>query len=362
MSQRVLPVLKKTWYVACWSDDLAPGSALGRRIAGEPVLLVRAADGAVSAMLDRCPHRLAPLSLGKVLPNGRVQCGYHGLEFDAAGRCVHNPYGTGNIPPAAHVRAYAVVEKHRMVWIWLSTDEPAPELIPDFSVLDTTPREHIAKLDYIRVDASYELVTNNLLDLSHTAFLHEGVHSNADGAGADIVVEEHGDTVTVSRISPNVTIAGLMQLFVPRPMPRVDKWNHVTWFAPGNLLLKSGVAEPGTPRDDGTGIYGLHFITPETDRTTHYHFTAARWNVQTPAADGPAIMQKLTDLRRYAFEFQDGPMIEAQQRLVDEAGDDARPVLLAIDAGPVRYGRIIARLLEAENAAPAAVATPPAAR
>jgi phenylpropionate dioxygenase-like ring-hydroxylating dioxygenase large terminal subunit len=358
MSSRILPFLQNTWYVAFWSGDLVPGAMLHRRIANVPILFFRREDGSVAALMDRCSHRFAPLHRGKLLSGDRVQCGYHGLEFGADGRCVLNPYGTGNIPPAAHLRVFPVAEKHRLLWVWLGTNAADPGLIPDFSVLSTTAPEHVAKLDYIRINANIELVTNNLLDLSHTAFLHEGVHSNPDHVGAEIVVEETTDTVTVSRISPDVTIPGLMKLLVPHEMPRVEKWNRVTWFAPGNLLLQSGVTKPGDGREVGTGIYGIHFLTPETDRTTHYHFTSARWNVQTKPAANDHIMRQLSELRRYAFEYQDGPMIETQQQLVDEAGDDERPVLLAIDSGPVKYRRILTRLLEAEGALAAQALVP----
>jgi vanillate O-demethylase monooxygenase subunit len=65
--------LRNAWYVAAWSDDLADGQLLGRTIMKEPVVLYRKADGNVAALQDRCPHRFAPLHMGKIVHGDRVQ-------------------------------------------------------------------------------------------------------------------------------------------------------------------------------------------------------------------------------------------------------------------------------------------------
>src|ERR1700736_5971695 len=111
--------LHNAWYVAAWSDDLADGQLLARTILKEPVVLYRKADGHVAALQDRCPHRFAPLSMGKIVHGDCLQCPYHGLEFDASGACTLNPHGTKNIPPRARVRSYPVTEKHKAIWIWM---------------------------------------------------------------------------------------------------------------------------------------------------------------------------------------------------------------------------------------------------
>jgi nitrite reductase/ring-hydroxylating ferredoxin subunit len=97
--------LRNAWYVAAWSDDLADGQLLARTILKEPIVLYRKSDGNVAALEDRCPHRFAPLHMGKIVEGDRVQCPYHGLEFDPTGACVLNPHGTKNIPPRARVRS-----------------------------------------------------------------------------------------------------------------------------------------------------------------------------------------------------------------------------------------------------------------
>lgn len=56
--------LKNAWYVAAFAEEISPGQMLARRILDHPLLLMRSADGSLSAMMDRCPHRFAPLSMG----------------------------------------------------------------------------------------------------------------------------------------------------------------------------------------------------------------------------------------------------------------------------------------------------------
>jgi vanillate O-demethylase monooxygenase subunit len=93
-------------------------------------------------------------------------------------------------------------------------------------------------------------------------------------------------------------------------------------------------------------------LTPESDQTTHYFFTAVRFNVQT-ADDklNAEIQEKISTTRRFAFEEQDAPVIEAQQRIIDDAQTAVDPVILAIDVGPVRYKRILQKLIDGERVA-----------
>ena len=340
--------LRNAWYVAMWGEDLAPEQVVGRTILNEAIAIFRKADGSLSALTDRCAHRFAPLHLGKVVAGDRIQCAYHGLEFDGTGACVLNPHGNGRIAPSAGVRSYPVVEKHRAVWIWMG-DKPAdPSKIPDLSPLDTREESHVTKRDWITINANYELVIDNLLDLSHVSYLHDGLLGNKDTIDSDISVEQEGDTVVVGRRSTNSTIPGLFAFQMPG-QARVDKWNTIRWTAPSCMLLKSGVHKPGTDPESGTGYYGIHLLTPETGHTTRYHFTAVRWNVLTDQSVNEEIREKISVMRRYAFAEQDGPVIEAQQRAIDQTDESLDPLLLSIDVGPVRYKRILQNLIAQET-------------
>lgn len=344
--------LRNTWYMAMWSQDLEPGKLLGRKILNESIVFFRKADGTVSALADVCPHRFAPLRLGALLPNDRVQCGYHGLEFDPAGNCVFNPHGNGTIPPAARVRAYPVVEKHTIVWIWMGTAAPDASTIPDYSVFDGAPPEHVSRRDHIVMKANYDLVTYNLLDLSHVSYLHSGILGNQETIKAAIDVKQDGNTVYVSRCQENVAIPPLMKLTFKPEAERGDLWRIMRWDPPGCMFLDFGVKDVGASREVGSGYYGVHILTPETGTTTHYHFSSVRHNVlYDERQQNEEIRREISRLRRFAFEEQDAPMIEAQQQLIgelEENGEDLRPALLAVDAGPARYRRVMDRLLQEE--------------
>ena len=172
--------LRNAWYCAAWSDALGDNGVLGLTILKEPVVLYRQGNGEVVALEDRCAHRFAPLSMGHVVGGNRIQCPYHGLEYDKTGACVLQPHGNKNIPSRARVKSYPVIEKHKAIWVWMG-DKPAdPAKVPDFSVMDNVPELHTTKLDKIMVKANVELVIDNLLDLSHTSFLHAGILGNAD--------------------------------------------------------------------------------------------------------------------------------------------------------------------------------------
>jgi vanillate O-demethylase monooxygenase subunit len=231
-------------------------------------------------------------------------------------------------------------------------DKPAdPAKVPDFGVLDNVPKLHTTKLDRITIKANVELIIDNLLDLSHTAFLHDGLLGNADTVESDITVELDGDDVIVGRISHNATPPGMNKLMWPQAPERVDKHAHIRWIAPSTLRLRTGICKIGTEPETGTGYHGVHLLTPETERTTHYFFTAVRYNVLTTDDKlNLQIQEKIAELRRFAFEEQDAPVIEAQQDIIDRSQTTVDPLTLAIDVGPVRYKSILQKMLAAEQA------------
>lgn len=342
--------LRNAWYVAAWADDLAEGQLLSRTLLKEPVVLYRKADGNVAALQDRCPHRFAPLHMGKVVHGDRVQCPYHGLEFDASGACTLNPHGTKNIPSRARVRSFPATEKHKAIWIWMG-DRPADfSKVPDFSVLDNVPEMHATKRDRITIKANYELIIDNLLDLSHTCYLHDGILGNADTVESEISVAHDGDDVIVGRHAGNAKAPGLFAILMPAGPEKVDKFTRMRWMPPSTLRLLTGICMPGAVPESGTGYHAIHMLTPETDRTSHYFFTAVRFNVLT--ADDKLnreIQEKISTTRRFAFEEQDAPVIEAQQEIIDASTSSVDPIILAIDVGPVRYKQILQRLIRNEQ-------------
>jgi vanillate O-demethylase monooxygenase subunit len=342
--------VRNAWYVAAWSDDIGDGQLVARTIMDEPIVLYRKANGDVAAIEDRCAHRFAPLHMGKLVGGDRIQCAYHGLEFDGTGACVRNPHGAKNIPPRARVKSYAVIEKHKAIWIWMGAAPADAAKVPDFGVLDNVPELHTTKRDSIVIRANYQLIIDNLLDLSHTSYLHEGILGNADTVESEIKVEQDGDDVVVERHATNSAPPGMFAQFWPDHPPRVDKFTNMRWMAPSTLRLVTGICKMGAPPDSGTGYHAIHMLTPENGRSTLYHFTAVRFGVMTTDdALNRELQVKVAKLRRFAFEEQDAPVIEAQQKVIESATTALDPLVLAIDVGPVRYKRILGKMLEAEQ-------------
>lgn len=351
--------LQNTWYAAIWSQDLKPGDIVGRTFLNEQVVLFRSADGSVSALSDVCSHRFAPLHKGSLVDGCRIKCAYHGLEFDANGQCVKNPHGKEHIPAAAHIRSFPVLERHSLVWIWMGEREADPSKIPDFGMLDEGSGFQVSRRDWLKMEASYELVVDNLMDLSHTAFLHDGILGSEHTIKADQKIEQTGNSVRAIRLASNVPVPGFFDLMYKRDGGRVDYWTDITWMPPACLANNTGVTAPGGTRAQGTGVYGMHFLTPETDTTCWYHFAAVR---QNPISWGEPIdteiRTKIADLRRYAFEEQDQMIIRAQQQtILRNRHHELKPVSLETDAGLERYKRVLANLIREDKAQSAAAPT-----
>jgi len=96
--------IRNAWYVAAWTHEIERGRIHARTIIDQPLVLYRTTDNGIVALEDRCPHRFAPLSLGR-LEGDALRCMYHGLKFAPDGRCIEIP-GQERIPQSACVRRF----------------------------------------------------------------------------------------------------------------------------------------------------------------------------------------------------------------------------------------------------------------
>lgn len=335
--------IKNAWYVAAESHELAD-DLLDRTICGDPVVLFRGEDGTPAALEDRCCHRHLPLSLGKRVGNV-VQCGYHGLEFDASGACVSVP-GQSRVPPGAGVRAYPVVERYRYVWIWPGdADKADPDLIPDYHWNDDPG--WISNTGYFYVEGNHQLLVDNLLDLSHVQFIH-ATTLGADGVtDAPLDTRRDGERVHIDRwimdMPPPAMFAGAGDF-----PGTVDRWQLITWTAPTHVIIDVGCANAGTgaregDRDQGITIFSNHTITPETEKSCHYFWHHAR----NYRLDDAELTTFLASAAGTAFG-EDVDILAAQQRSIDSAGPDWQGIDINADAGVLQARRVVDKLLAAE--------------
>lgn len=337
--------LKNAWYMGGWATEIDNGM-LARRIIDIPVVFYRQADGTPAALHDRCPHRFAPLSLGRVVGDS-VECGYHGLRFDKTGSCVANPHGDCHIPAAARVTPFVAVEKYTLLWVWMGDPQAAdPATIPDFSFLDDAARGRVD--GYLHVHANYLLETDNLLDLSHTQFVHSNFHFSEAILQGEHKVEQVGNTVHSNLWCPNGSASPMFAKRIPNydGTSLVDQWLDMRWDAPCNLRLHTGITPTGQPREAGGQSFTAHILTPETPTTTHYFFAHSRdFRVGDAEMD-----EAIAHWQRVGFGEQDRPMLEAVQTAMGTTDlMSLKPVLLSIDTAAVRARRVVKQLLSEEG-------------
>jgi len=330
------------WYVAASADEVGR-APLARLLLNEPIVLYRRENGIPVALEDRCCHRRAPLSKGKVIGD-RLQCGYHGFTFDATGACVAIP-GQDRLPSIG-VRSYPLVERHGFLWIWMgNAANPDPSRIPDF-------KENIAPGWWptrvlLPIKGHYQLVVENLLDLSHVAFVH-GETIGTDDTKATLEFDRGANYVRLIRKAPDLATPPFYLL--NGLGPHSDQVKTITFVPPCfvSILVTTTERAPGKADPRSVNILIHHACVPETERSTHYFIVSAR-----DFEGSPGMAEKSRQTLHKVFD-EDRDVIEAQERCIEL--DPAAPyVSTNADWGSVQMRRLMAQLIEQEAAAPQAV-------
>ncbi len=346
--------VRNCWYVAGWNYELGAGELISRTIINQPIVLYRTADGGLVALEDRCCHRFAPLSHGR-LEGDDLRCMYHGLRFSRAGVCVEIP-GQHTIPARARVKAYPTVEKHSWIWVWMGDPEAADEaLIPPAVGLDH-PQWNLrsGQMDY---EANYLLINDNLTDFTHLSY----VHRNSFGTSEEFALTRP-DILPLDRgIRVQRWLANAIRADVDNPLtnqrnlpPDNDQWQTYDYLAPGILLMYSAMFATGfgeqlgkrPPNADDGPPLSAHFtsqaVTPMTDRTSRYFFS---WGPL--AGEGSdELAEGMLSLANVAFA-EDKQIIEAQQRVIDTT-PAVKEVLTSADVGPMQMRSVINQLIKTE--------------
>ena len=341
---------KNTWYVAASAGEVSD-KPLGRTICNERIVFYRGEAGKVAAVEDYCPHRGAPLSLGFV-KEGRLVCGYHGLEMGCQGKTLAMPGQRVAGFPA--IKAFPVVERYGFIWVWPGDAAQADEsLIPVQEWYDNPEWAYGGGRYHINCD--YRLMIDNLMDLTHETY----VHSNSIGQkeidetpcqtdinGSEVVTSRHMEGIE----APPFWKAALRANGLADDVP-VDRWQICRFTPPSHVNIEVGVAHAGhggytAPAEHKVYSVVVDFITPETETSHHYFWGMARkFN-----PNDQALTDQIREGQGKIFG-EDLEMLERQQKNL-LLWPNRRLLKLNIDAGGVHSRRVIAKLLAAEQDTP----------
>jgi vanillate O-demethylase monooxygenase subunit len=324
--------------VAGWAHQVPTGVIVARRIAEEPIGLYRTASGAIIALEDRCCHRFAPLSRGR-LEGDDIRCMYHGLKFAASGECIEIP-SQDRVPKGVVVRSYPVREQDRWVWVWMGDAARAdtPRAIGHESA------DYMIETGELNYEANYQLIHDNLLDLTHLSYVHEntlGRNSTTWGRAQPIFATlERG--VRVQRWLRNHPIAP----YIPAPAgARMDQWAAYEFVVPGVFLLTTSSYALGAAEAFPNGPVGIEpdfvsvtsqAVTPITQKSTVYYYSGGQLTRHA------AIDRIRSQIAAFGVAFlEDKVMIEAQQRVID-ASPGWMMMTLGFDRSVAQFRRLMA--------------------
>jgi vanillate O-demethylase monooxygenase subunit len=258
--------------------------------------------------------------------------------------------GQETVPQRARVRTYPLVERHSFAWIWLGDAARADAgTIPDVHWCDD-PGWTVAD-GYHHFGANYQLVNDNLLDLSHESFVHEDTIGNEAVAEAPFTVTLEGERVRMHRDMYDMEAPPFYRRTTGFA-GRIDRWHTNTFTPPGLHVIENG-SMPAGSKDRSAALERkvLNLITPETTTSTHYFWAIVRQF----RLDDRELTDYIRDGIRKTFD-QDKAVLEAQQRAIGGDPDRASfPVSLRIDAGPIQGRKLLAAMIAREDQFPSVV-------
>ncbi|MCJ2177174.1 Rieske 2Fe-2S domain-containing protein [Novosphingobium album (ex Hu et al. 2023)] len=336
--------LTQSWYVAGWDHEI-DSTPLARTICGVPMMFYRKLDRSVAGMRDACPHRLLPLSMG-LREGDSIRCKYHGLKLGPDGVAEEMPLKFEAVNRGICVETYAVVERHRFVWVWIGDKDKAdPSLIPD--LWPCSAEGWVFDGGYYSVGCDYRLMIDNLMDLTHETYVHAGSIGQQEILEAPLECSVEGERVCLSRWMPGIEAPPFWRGALKKP-GLVDRWQICEFVLPSAVMIDVGVAPVGagaTIEQHDQGVRGIvvDFMTPESETSHHYFWGMARdFDIEDA---GFTARFKAQQAGVFA---EDRELLEAQQAAII-ANPDRKLSAYRIDEGGVRARQIIARKMRASH-------------
>jgi len=337
--------LQNAWYVVAQSGQI-DSRLQSIKILGNNLVFYRDSQQKIVALEDACPHRKLPLSMGKLVGDA-VQCGYHGLTFDASGKCINAPT-QDKVPSNAIVRSYPTVEKYKLVWIWMGDPEKVdPSKILELDNYDD-PNWGLTDGGMLECQCHYLYLLDNLLDPSHVAWVHKSSFASAGTEDVPLIIEDTLSGVLVSRwiqdIEPPPYYADMLPF-----KGKVDRLQHYEASMPSIAINMGTYVPTGLGGDnanlpkDSYRMRSYHFITPIDAHSSRYHwFQHYNTNIYDEV-----VRQKLNEGALSAFE-EDRIVLEA----VDIGMNQKRSsnLDLQLDIGSKKFRKKLNALIKIEKA------------
>jgi len=335
--------VRNGWYIAAFAHEVKR-ELLSRWIVNEPVILFRKEDATATALAGRCPHRHFPLGQGQ-LQGDTVICGYHGLAFAATGQCIHVP-SQKTIPGVLNLKHYPLVERGMWLWIWPGDPALADEsLIPDLKSPDYYEPDFRFRPFYsLQIEGRYPLMNDNLLDLTHLAYLHRSSIGTDDNASAPEEVQEFPRMIRSRRHMQGVEQAPFLRGRFDYDGP-VDRVAGMDFHLPG---FHAGVDEVTIPKSHPTRAGEklvcarvFHAVTPALKHTTNYFF----------AMGGRMTEAELDHMQAYLRPVveEDAFASKEIETMLDRIGYEPNELMLKSDGTAVRGRRALQAMMDRES-------------
>lgn len=269
------------WYVAAFRNEIGE-DLLSRWILNEPVVLYRKANGEAVAVQGRCPHRHYPLGASKRVGDA-IQCGYHGITFDAGGKCTFVP-SQPNIPGVYSIKSYPLVERGLWAWIWPGDPDKADEaLLPTLEEIGYGQKGFEARpFYYHHVEGRYQLLNDNLLDLTHLGYLHGTSIGTPDDAATPEERDVNDRRISSRRFMNNTPSQPILKERFGIE-GQVDRVSGMDFFFPG---FHAGIGETRHCADSDRAGEVIqtsrvwHAVTPAKKFTTNYFFATGSTDIE----------------------------------------------------------------------------------
>lgn len=334
--------VRNAWYVAAFTHEIGR-TLLPRTILKQPVVMYRKEDGTAVAVGGRCPHRHFPL--GKSCLSGdTIVCGYHGITFDADGQCVNIP-SQERAPKSYRIPTYPLVEHGIWAFIWMGEPERAdPALLPDLEAIGFDIDGHAPEPFYVEhVNGRYQLLNDNLLDLTHLAFLHGSTIGSIENAAVPEELTRRPGLFSSRRYMKNADAPPIHE-HLGLPDKKIDRVSGMDFYLPG---FHAGIEEtrvPGDVPDRGGQIISsnrvFHAVTPATTTSCTYFFAANSIDRHN--------LQFMKDYLRPVID-EDKFATEEIERMLAIVGENPPELLLKSDRNAVEARRMLQKMMDDET-------------